>query len=167
MRVLILFHSRSGNTEKLARAVADGVAQVPGADAVLRRAEQATPEELAGANAVIAGCPVYAGSMSAELKAVFDRCAAVRARMEGKPGAAFATGGDPSGGKELALLSIHAAMLVYGMVVVGDPLSASGHFGVACLGAPDATALDHGRKLGRRVAELAGALRAGAVRPAA
>jgi NAD(P)H dehydrogenase (quinone) len=45
-------------------------------------------------------------------------------------------------------------MLIYGMIVVGDPFSAAGHYGVACAGAPDSRTLDHARKLGRRVAEL-------------
>jgi len=45
-------------------------------------------------------------------------------------------------------------MLIYGMIIVGDPISASGHYGVACVGAPDKSALDDGFKLGVRVAEL-------------
>jgi NAD(P)H dehydrogenase (quinone) len=45
-------------------------------------------------------------------------------------------------------------MLIYGMIIVGDPLSATGHYGTACVGAPDGTAQENGRKLGQRVAEL-------------
>ena len=37
---------------------------------------------------------------------------------------------------------------------MGDPMSATGHYGTACVGTPDAAALENGRKLGRRVAEL-------------
>jgi NAD(P)H dehydrogenase (quinone) len=40
------------------------------------------------------------------------------------------------------------------MIIVGDPLSASGHYGVGCVGAPDDTASEDGLKLGVRVAEL-------------
>ena len=75
--------------------------------------------------------------------------------MEDKIGAAFATSGDASGGKETTMMSIIQAMLIYGMIVVGDPLSATGHFGVSCLGAPDKKVKDNGMKLGQRVAELA------------
>jgi len=75
--------------------------------------------------------------------------------MEGKIGAAFATAGDPSGGKETTMMSIIQAMLIYGMVIVGDPMSATGHFGTACVGAPDSGSLENGMKLGQRVAELA------------
>jgi len=58
------------------------------------------------------------------------------------------------GGKETTMLSILQCLLIYGMIVVGDPLDATGHYGTACVGAPDAGAADNARKLGRRVAEL-------------
>jgi NAD(P)H dehydrogenase (quinone) len=93
--------------------------------------------------------------MAAELKKIFDEFIGVRKQMEGKIGAAFATSGNPTGGKETTMMSIIQAMLVYGMVIVGDPMSATGHFGVACVGAPDSNTEDNAIKLGRRVAELA------------
>lgn len=46
-------------------------------------------------------------------------------------------------------------LLIYGMVVVGDPMSATGHYGTSCVGAPDEAAQENGAKLGKRVAELA------------
>ncbi len=75
--------------------------------------------------------------------------------MEGKVGATFATSGDPTGGKETTMMSIIQALMIYGMIVVGDPMSATGHYGVACVGAPDEQVGENGVKLGRRVAELA------------
>jgi NAD(P)H dehydrogenase (quinone) len=57
------------------------------------------------------------------------------------------------------MISIIQAMLIYGMIVVGDPLDATGHYGVSCLGAPDAAASENGRKLGKRVASLVKKLR--------
>jgi NAD(P)H dehydrogenase (quinone) len=52
------------------------------------------------------------------------------------------------------MLSIIQAMLIYGMIIVGDPLSATGHYGTACVGAPNGEAQENGRKLGQRIAEL-------------
>jgi len=78
-----------------------------------------------------------------------------RKRMEGKVGAAFATSADPSGGKETTIMSIIQALLIYGMVIVGDPMSATGHYGVSCVGAPDKRTEQNANKLGARVAELA------------
>ena len=53
------------------------------------------------------------------------------------------------------MMSIIQALLIYGMVIVGDPMSATGHYGVSCVGAPDKKVAEHAAKLGRRVAELA------------
>jgi NAD(P)H dehydrogenase (quinone) len=103
----------------------------------------------------IAGSPVYFGVMAAELKKIFDKFVGVRRKMEDKIGAAFATSGDPSGGKETTMMSIIQALLIYGMVIVGDPMSATGHYGVACTRKPDKKTLENGIKLGQRVAELA------------
>jgi NAD(P)H dehydrogenase (quinone) len=41
------------------------------------------------------------------------------------------------------------------MVIVGDPMAATGHYGVACVGAPDSKIGENAVKLGGRVAELA------------
>jgi len=89
------------------------------------------------------------------LKKVFDEFVGIRKQTEGKIGAAFATSGDLTGGKETTMMSIIQAFLIYGMVVVGDPMSATGHYGVACVGSPDGKTEENGAKLGRRVAELA------------
>ena len=74
--------------------------------------------------------------------------------MEDKVGSAFAIGGHHTGGKETTMMSILQCMLIYAMIIVGDPMSASGHYGVACLGNPDETALRDAFKQGARVAEL-------------
>ena len=97
--------------------------------------------------------------MAAELKAVFDQFVGVRKKMEDKIGAAFATSGDPSGGKETTLMSIIQAFLIYGMIVAGDPLDATGHYGVSCVGSPDRDALINAALLGKRVASLVKQLR--------
>lgn len=155
MKVLVLYFSKGGNTRKLAEAVSKGVEEVEGVDVVLKGTENVTKEDFTSSVGVIAGSPVYFGLMAAELKKIFDEFIGVRKQMEGKIGAAFATSANPSGGKETTMMSIIQAMLVYGMVIVGDPMSATGHFGVACVGAPDSNAEDNAKKLGTRVAEVA------------
>lgn len=155
MQVLVLYYSRTGNTKRLAEAVAEGAREVEGCAAILRTPDTVKIEEFRDSHAVVVGSPVYFGGMAAELKKVLDDFVVVRRHMEGKVGAAFATSAHPTGGKETTLLAIHQAMLIYGMIVMGDPLDAGGHYGVACAGAPDATALGHARKLGARVARTA------------
>jgi NAD(P)H dehydrogenase (quinone) len=154
MNVLVLYFSKGGNTRRLAEAVADGARSVDGTTVVLKNTDEVSKEDFLTADGLIAGSPVYFGSMAAPLKAVFDEFVSVRKKMENKVGAAFTTSGDPTGGKETTMLAIIQAFLIYGMVIVGDPLSATGHYGTACVGAPDAKAMDNGAKLGRRVAEL-------------
>jgi NAD(P)H dehydrogenase (quinone) len=155
MQILVLYFSKGGNTKKLAEAILKGVKSVDGVEGVLKHTDDVTKEDFVSSDGIIAGSPVYFGVMAAQLKKVFDEFVGVRKKMEGKVGAAFATSADPSGGKETTMMSIIQVMLIYGMVIVGDPMSATGHFGTACVGAPDSGSLENGMKLGERVAELA------------
>ena len=159
MNVLVLYYSKGGNTRKLAEAIAEGVVQVDGVEAVLRHTRDVAKDDFVAADGLIVGSPVYFGTMAAQLKLVLDEYVGVRKKMEKKVGAAFSTAGDASGGKETTMMSIIQALLIYGMIIVGDPMSATGHYGTACVGAPDAAARQNGQQLGRRVAELVKRLR--------
>lgn len=158
MKVLVLYFSKGGNTRKLAEEVAKGV-ESAGAVPVIKNTAEVTKDDFLESDGIIAGSPVYFGVMSADLKRVFDEFVGTRRKMEDKVGAAFASGGHHTGGKETTIISILQCLLIYGMVVVGDPLSASGHYGVGCLGAPDEAALSDAHKLGARVAGLCRRLR--------
>ncbi|MBW2064776.1 MAG: NAD(P)H-dependent oxidoreductase [Deltaproteobacteria bacterium] len=155
MQILVLYYSKGGNTRKLAQHIAKGVDQVQGVTAVLKSTGEVTKDDFLASSGVIAGSPVYFGVMAADMKRVFDEFVGTRKKMEGKVGAAFATSADPSGGKETTIMSIIQALLIYGMVVVGDPMSATGHYGVSCVGPPDERTEQNAVKLGQRVAELA------------
>jgi len=157
MKILVLYYSRGGNTRTLAEKIAAGVT-AQGAEAVLKSTDEVTKEDFLEAAGVIAGSPVYFGVMAAELKKVFDDFVGVRKKMEGKVGAAFATSAHHTGGKETTIMSIIQCMLIYGMIIVGDPMSASGHYGVASLGAPDEGGAHDAMELGRRVAAVAAKL---------
>lgn len=154
MQVLVMYCSQSGNTKKLAEAIAQGVREVEGVNCLVKPVSEVTKDDFVDSDGIIAGSPVYFGSMAADMKKLFERFVGVRKKMESKVGAAFATSGDPSGGKETTMMSIIQAFLIYGMIVVGDPLAATGHYGVACVGAPDADAKRNAVELGRRVAAV-------------
>ncbi len=154
MKVMVMYYSRTGNTEKLAKMIADGVLEVDGVNCVVKPAHEVTQDDFLGSDGIIAGSPVYFGTMAAQLKDVFDRYVGIRGQMGDKVGAAFATGGGASGGKETTIISILQAMLIYGMIVVGDPLDATGHYGVSCVGAPDSFGDLDAASLGKRVALL-------------
>jgi NAD(P)H dehydrogenase (quinone) len=70
--VLIAYHSVSGNTEKMAQAVAEGAKAVSGMSVVLKRVSEVAGDDLLFSDAVIVGSPVYVGNMSGEVKTFFD-----------------------------------------------------------------------------------------------
>mgnify|MGYP004591418621 CR=1 FL=1 len=86
------------------------------------------------ADFVIIGSPVYFGSMTAQLKAFFDKTRAIRGEKKwlAKPMAAVTVGASKYGGQERTLEAIHSCALVLGMTVVGSSgINAMGHFGVS------------------------------------
>lgn len=159
MQVLVMYYSKSGNTKKLAEEITKGVQEIEEVNCIIKSASEVTKEDFIKSDGIIAGSPVYFGTMAAELKEIFDKFVIIRNQMENTVGAAFATSADQSGGKETTITSIIHAFLIYGMIVVGDPLDATGHYGVACIGAPDEKTKVNAAKLGKRVALLVKKLR--------
>jgi NAD(P)H dehydrogenase (quinone) len=162
VKVLIVYHSVTGNTEKMAQGVAEGVNGVSGASVVLKKAGEVTGDELLACDALIVGSPVYYANMAGEIKTFFDnwllrfRFAFTDFKMRNKVGGAFVTGGAISNGKETTMQSIHAAMLINQMSVV----SGGGAFGASATTGPDSPGVDEkeleaARALGKRVAEFA------------
>ena len=154
MKVLVMYYSKTGRTKILAEYIGKGVQEIDGVVCVVKSVFDVTRDDFTSSDGIVAGSPVYFGTMAAEMKAVFDNFVEIRRSMGDKVGAAFATGDDASGGKETTIISIHQAMLIYGMIIVGDPLDATGHYGVACIGKPDRQTMVHAAKMGRRVALL-------------
>ncbi len=155
MHVLVTYHSRTDHTKTLAESIAEGVRTVDGIGCTLKPTAGVGIDDVIGAAGLIAGSPSYYGTMAAEMKRLFDRViSGNRDRTARRIGAAFATSGHPTGGLETTMVSILQAMLVAGFVVVGDPRSAGGHYGVGCAGAPDERVAEWAREHGRQVAEL-------------
>ncbi len=85
-------------------------------------------EKLEESDGIIASSPVYFGSVTAQIKALFDRSILLRRNgflMKGKVGGAIAVGGSRNGGQEFTIQAIHSWMHIHGMIVVGD----MSHFG--------------------------------------
>ena len=156
--ILITYYSQSGNTEALARGIARG-AEKEDIQVTLKNVDQTSNDDLIKADAIIVGSPVYFGSMAAPIKKMFDISVGIRRQLKDKIGAAFATAGHHTGGKETTILSIIQAMLIHEMIVVGDPISVGGHYGAATTGAPDAEAIQQAEALGIRVAKLVNRLK--------
>ncbi|MGQ9514764.1 MAG: flavodoxin family protein [Thermoproteota archaeon] len=153
MRLLVLYDSRSGNTEAMAKAIARGAEKVKGAEVDLRKVDGFDAKSLKDYDAIVAGSPTYYGEMSGKLKAVFDESVKIHGQLEGKVGAAFTSSGGSATGAETTILSILHAMLVHGMIVQGN--SSDKHYGLASVGKPDDKILKLCEKFGERTAKLA------------
>ncbi|CAA9246184.1 MAG: NAD(P)H dehydrogenase (quinone), Type IV [uncultured Acetobacteraceae bacterium] len=144
-KVLIAFYSRSGVTEALADAVAEG-ARADGAEVRLRRARELVPAEVMAkapgwreaaeamnakyeapteadaewADAIVFGTPTRFGSVSSELKAYIDGLGGLWAqgRLNGKAGSVFGSTSTPHGGNESTLISMYNPMAHLGLVIV-------------------------------------------------
>jgi multimeric flavodoxin WrbA len=93
----IVWHSRTGAAEAMARAAAEGA----GDQALLLAAEQASPEALMDAGGYLFVCPENLGSLSGLMKEMFDRCYyPLLGRIEGRPYATAIAAGSAGQGAE-------------------------------------------------------------------
>jgi NAD(P)H dehydrogenase (quinone) len=160
-RVLILFDSRGGLTERLAEAVAEGVRSVPGAELRYRRVDDARAEELLEIDALILGSPNWSG-MTGKLKVWMDGTGELweTGDLAGKVGACFTAGWSRSGGTEATLLQLMHLILSHGMLFIGLPWSermrrSGSYYGATAHGEVTDDDREQARALGRRVAETA------------
>ena len=144
-KLLIPFYSRSGSTETLALAAAEG-ARERGADVRLRRAREVVGEDIMKkadgwfdhakrmnalypapttddalwADAILFGTPCYFGAMATELKAFLDQLGPQwkKGQLAGKVGGAFVSVSWPHGGSEVVTVSLYAPMAHLGMIIV-------------------------------------------------
>jgi NAD(P)H dehydrogenase (quinone) len=158
-RILIVYDSKTGNTQNMALQIAKGTELVEGIKVTVKKAEQTTLNDLVKADGIIMGSPTYYGQMSAKLKALFDSSAEIHGKLAGKVGAAFTSSGGTSTGSETTLLSLLQAMLIHGMVVQGR--ADDKHYGAAVVGAPKKRDLACCEDLGRNVAMLVKKLKPG------
>ena len=152
MKVLIVYYSLYGHIHQMAQAVAEGVRQVEGAEAVLRRVPETLPDdvlakmgaveaqksmahipvctvdELAGADAVIFGTPTRFGNMCGQMRQFLDATGQLWAKgaLVGKVGSVFASSNTQHGGQESTILSFHITLLHQGFVIVGLPYAFQG-----------------------------------------
>ena len=197
-RILIAFYSRSGVTEALAQAVAEG-ASAAGAEVRLRRTrelvsadimalapgwadaaaamnqrhEAPTADDAIWADGIVLGTPTRFGNASSELKAWIDGLGGLwaKGRLNGKAGSAFTSSSTAHGGNESTTISLWNPLAHLGLIIVptgyADPAlyRAGTPYGASAVSASEARKpteddLAVARFQGRRVAQVAGALKA-------
>ena len=150
-KAIIVYYSRSGNTEKMAHAIQEALKN-ESVDAVLKKVEDTAADELLGYDAIIMGSPTYYGSMAWQLKKIIDESVKFHGRLKGKIGGAFSSAANIGGGNETTIEDILNAMLIHGMIIQGEPKG--DHYGPVAIGAPDKRAMDCCIRLAKNIAAL-------------
>jgi NAD(P)H dehydrogenase (quinone) len=155
-KVLIVYYSMYGHIYRMAEAVAEGVREVAGCEAVIKRVPETLPDEvlgkmgaleaqksmahvpvatvddLAASDAIIFGTPTRFGNMCGQMRQFLDATGGLwlKGSLVGKVGSVFASSATQHGGQESTILSFHTTLLHQGMVVVGLPYSFAGQMGI-------------------------------------
>ena len=123
-KILIVYHSQTGNTKKMADAVAQGARGIDGVDVVLKKAADATLDDLLTADGLAVGTPENFGYMSGMLKDFFDRTYyQAHEKVFRKPFVVFISAGNDGTG---ALRAIERIALGYKFKTVYQPVIARG-----------------------------------------
>lgn len=152
MKILIVYYSMYGHIHKMAQAVAEGVREVKGAEAVLRRVPETLPdevlkkmgayeiqqklkevpvcrvEELADADAIIFGTPTRFGNMCGQMRQFLDATGGLwsKGALVGKIASVFTSSSTQHGGQESTILSFIPTLLHHGMIIAGLPYTFQG-----------------------------------------
>ena len=140
-KVLVVYHTQSGNTEKLALAVKEGI-ESAGVDAVLKKASEATLEDLLSSDGYCFGTPDYFSYMAGALKDFFDRtCYPSEGKITDRPYVCFVSHG--GGGK--AVSSLEKMGERFALKQAAKPLLVEDY--------PKKEDLNKAKELGRKLAE--------------
>ena len=99
--ILVIFHSDTGNTRKLAELVGEGARSVQGTEVKLVNASELNYDEAASADGLAIGSPDYFSYVAGQIKTFFDKTL-LDERFHGKPYVGFGTHG--GGAKVLACI---------------------------------------------------------------
>ena len=144
MKILIVYHSRLGSVEKMARLIARGVESVDNCEAILRSVPEVSSEsstldipdsgdpfveieDLKQCDGLIIGSPTRFGNMSSALKHFLDQTSSLwmSGALINKPAGVFTSSSSMHGGQESTLLSMLNPLIHQGMIVCGIPYSES------------------------------------------
>lgn len=157
MKALIMYYSMYGHVFSLAKAVAEGVAEVGGVEPVLRKVKETLPDsvvekigglearkawadvpevtvaDVEGCDALIIGTPTRFGGVCGQVRQFLDATGGLWAKqaMLGKIGAGFTSSGTQHGGQEVTVYgSLYPYFLHHGMLVCGLPYAYQGQSGM-------------------------------------
>lgn len=141
-KILVLYYSRYGNTEKMAQLIARGIESIEGCDAVLRTVPEistvcektvenipdkgavyATLEDLKNCDGLALGSPSHFGNMAGALKHFWDGSSELwlSGALVDKPAAVFTSVSGMHSGHESTLFSMMIPLFHHGMILLGIP----------------------------------------------
>jgi NAD(P)H dehydrogenase (quinone) len=151
-KVLVLYHSFRGQTEKMANAIAEGAREVPGAQVDIKRVPETMPadafaaaggkvdqsapvvkvDDLSKYDAIIFGTGTRFGNMSGQMRTFLDQTGPLwyAGALVGKVGSVFCSSATQHGGQESTILTFHPTLLHHGMLIVGLPYTEQRQMGV-------------------------------------
>jgi flavorubredoxin len=138
--ILVFYYSQTGNTEKMAKAIEDGASKNQGVITELKY--YATPEELAGFDAIVVGTPTYHHDMTFDIKNLFEEAAVKNIALSDKIGATFGSYGWSG---EAPRMVLEIMKHKFGMHVIEPPLLLKY--------TPDQAGLERCREYGVKIAE--------------
>lgn len=139
LKILVFFYSRTGNTEKMAKAVAEG-AKLDNVQVDINYFIEA--DDLNSYDAIAVGTPTYHHDMPIDIKMLFEEAAARGVTLKGKPGVTFGSYGWSG---EAPKLVQEIMKNKFEMNLTDGPLLAKY--------APDQKTLDNCRAIGKHLAE--------------
>ena len=138
-KAIIIYETRTGNTQTIAKAVQEGMKDV-GVEVLLKRTAEATADDLADADAVVLGAPTYHHDLISPMKTFLFKME--KADLKGKVGAAF--GSYRWSGESVQMMS-DTMKHIFGMDLM-EP-------GLKLTGRPSGSSLKKGKEFGRKIAE--------------
>ncbi len=139
-KMLILYYSRTRNTERMAEAVAKGAREISGVQVELEY--HVTPEGLAEFDAIVIGVPTYHHDMTINIKKLFEEAAMKNINLQDKIAAAFGSYGWSG---EAPRLVLEILKNKFGMHAIEPPL--------LIRYTPDRTGLEKCSRFGKEIAE--------------
>jgi NAD(P)H dehydrogenase (quinone) len=151
-RLLIIYYSQSGNTASMAELIAEGAGHISGVEVEVKSVEEAYVDDLLEADCVVLGSPTYYGGPAAQIKEFIDQSIVHHGKLAGKVAGAFSSSGGPGGGNETTVMDLLKALLIHGMICIGD--FRGDHYGPIAVGAPDDRSAQECTRWGQSLAEL-------------
>lgn len=148
---IVVYYSRSGNTEKMAKTVAEAM-NAEGLKTDCKAVDEVKAQDLLEFDAIVIGSPTYYGQMAGPLKQLIDETVSFHGKLDGKVGGAFSSSANIGGGNETTVMGMIEALLIAGLIVQGDPQG--DHYGPISIGRPDDRVKKQCQRRGRRIAQL-------------